>query len=55
MKGKLFMVDHRENPFVDILIMSNEYRKMKNINYLVSAGSEEQKLLIVFQKLHLIK
>ena len=32
-KGKLFIVDHRENPFVDILIMSNECRKMKYKNY----------------------
>ena len=44
-KGKLFIVDHRENPFVDILIMSNECRKMQDINYLVSAGSQRAKII----------
>lgn len=44
-KGKLFIVDHRENPFVDILIMSNECRKIKNKNYLVSAGSERARII----------
>lgn len=50
-KGKLFIVDHRENPFVDILIMSNECRKMKNINYLVSAGSERAKIINYLPKI----
>lgn len=51
MKGKLFIVDHRENPFVDILIMSNECRKMKNVNYLVSAGSERAKIINYLPKI----
>lgn len=50
-KGKLFIVDHRENPFVDILIMSNECRKMQRINYLVSAGSERAKIINYIPKI----
>ena len=50
-KGKLFIVDHRENPFVDILIMSNECRKMQDINYLVSAGSERAKIINYLPKI----
>jgi hypothetical protein len=50
-KGKLFIVDHRENPFVDILIMSNECRKMKYKNYLVSAGSERAKIINYLPKI----
>lgn len=50
-KGKLFIVDHRENPFVDILIMSNECRKMQGINYLVSAGSERAKIINYLPKI----
>ena len=50
-KGNLYIVDHRENPFVDILIMSNECRKMKNINYLVSAGSERAKIINYLPKI----
>ena len=50
-KGKLFIVDHRENPFVDILIMSNECRKMQVINYLVSAGSQRAKLINYLPKI----
>lgn len=51
MKGKLFIVDHRENPFVDILIMSNESRKMKYKNYLVSAGSERARIINYLPKI----
>ena len=50
-KGKLFIVDHRENPFVDILIMSNECRKMQVINYLVSAGSQRAKIINYLPKI----
>ena len=50
-KGKLFIVDHRENPFVDILIMSNECRKMQDINYLVSAGSQRAKIINYLPKI----
>ena len=50
-KGKLFIVDHRENPFVDILIMSNECRKIKNKNYLVSAGSQRAKIINYLPKI----
>ena len=50
-KGKLFIVDHRENPFVDILIMSNECRKMQGINYLVSAGSQRAKIINYLPKI----
>tara|TARA_Y100000590_G_scaffold328030_1_gene372414 strand:- start:1054 stop:1656 length:603 start_codon:yes stop_codon:yes gene_type:complete len=50
-RGKLFIVDHRENPFVDILIMSNECRKMENINYLVSAGSERANIINYLPKI----
>lgn len=50
-KGKLFIVDHRENPFVDILIMSNECRKMEEINYLVSAGSQRAKIINYLPKI----
>ena len=42
-KGNLYIVDHRENQIVDILIMSNESRKIKKTNYLVSGGSSEVK------------
>ena len=49
--GKLFIVDHRENPFVDILIMSNECKKMENINYLVSAGSERARIINYLPKI----
>ena len=50
-KGKLFIVDHRENPFVDILIMGNECRKMQGINYLVSAGSQRAKIINYLPKI----
>lgn len=50
-KGKLFIVDHRENPFVDILIMSNECRKRQDINYLVSAGSQRAKIINYLPKI----
>jgi len=50
-KGKLYIVDHRENPFVDILIMSNECRKMKYKNYLVSAGSERARIINYLPKI----
>ena len=50
-KGNLYIVDHRENPFVDILIMSNECRKIKNINYLVSAGSDRAKIINYLPKI----
>ena len=50
-KGNLYIVDHRENPFIDILIMSNESRKMKNMNYLISAGSERAKIINYLPKI----
>lgn len=52
-KGNLYIVDHRENPFVDILIMSNECRKIKNKNknYLVSAGSQRSKIINYLPKI----
>jgi hypothetical protein len=50
-KGQLFIVDHRENPFIDILIMSNECRKLTDVNYLVSAGSERAKIINYLPKI----
>ena len=50
-KGNIYIVDHRENPFVDILIMSNESRKMKNMNYLISAGSQRAKIINYLPKI----
>ena len=50
-KGNLYIVDHRENPFIDILIMSNECRKIKNTNYLVSAGSQRSKIFNYLPKI----
>lgn len=50
-KGNLYIVDHRENPFVDILIMSNESRKMKKMNYLISAGSQRAKIINYLPKI----
>ena len=50
-KGNLYIVDHRENQIVDILIMSNESRKIKKTNYLVSGGSSEVKYINYLPKI----